>query len=294
VADGVRSLDEHWNGRGKPQGLAGESIPLYARIALLAQVVDVFRTAAGPQAALAEVRSRAGQWFDPALVAAFETVAAAPAFWDALQSPTLDQSVLALEPGRLRVALDDDYLDDIAAAFGQVVDSKSPFTSGHSARVATYVDQVAAALGLSASRRRWLKRGALLHDVGKLGVSNAVLDKPGKLDDAEWAQVRAHAQHTEAILSRIGAFAELAQVSAAHHERLDGAGYPRGLAGDAISLETRIITVADIYDAISADRPYRPAVPVPQTLEIMARTVGTAIDPLCFEALRQVVEGPYR
>ena len=290
VADGVHSLDEHWNGRGKPQGLAGESIPLYARIALLAQVVDVFRTADGPQAALTEVRHRAGQWFDPALVTAFEKAAAAPAFWDALQSPTLDQAVLALEPGRLRVALDDDYLDDIAAAFGQVVDSKSPFTSGHSTRVATYVDQVASALGLSASRRRWLKRGALLHDVGKLGVSNAVLDKPGKLDDAEWAQVRAHAQHTEAILSRIGAFAELAQVSAAHHERLDGTGYPRGLAGDAISLETRIITVADIYDAISADRPYRPAVPVPQTLQIMARTVGTAIDPLCFEALRQVVE----
>ena len=292
VADGVHSLDEHWNGRGKPHGLAGESIPLYARIALLAQVVDVFSTADGPQAALTEVRRRAGQWFDPALVSAFEQVAAAPAFWATLQSPTLDQAVLALEPGRLRVALDDDYLDDIAAAFGQVVDSKSPFTSGHSARVATYVDQAAAALGLSATRRRWLRRGALLHDVGKLGVSNAVLDKPGKLDEAEWAQVRAHAQHTEAILSRIGAFAELAQVSAAHHERLDGAGYPRGLAGDAISLETRIITVADIYDAISADRPYRPAVPVPQTLEIMARSVGTAIDPLCFEALRQVVDKP--
>lgn len=289
VAEGIHALDEHWNGRGKPRGLGGEAIPLYARIALLAQVVDVFRTAAGAQAALREVRSRAGQWFDPALVRAFEQVAADPAFWDTLQSPTLDPAVLALEPGRLRVALDDDYLDDIAAAFGQVVDSKSPFTSGHSERVAHYVDGVAAALGLSAPRRRWLKRGALLHDVGKLGVSNAVLDKPGKLDEVEWELVRQHALHTEAILSRIGAFAELAQVSAAHHERLDGGGYPRGLAGDAISLETRIITVADIYDAISADRPYRPAVPVPQTLQIMARSVGTAIDPLCFEALQQVV-----
>ena len=289
VAEGVHSLDEHWNGGGKPQGLAGEAIPLYARIALLSQVVDVFRTADGPQAALNEVRGRAGQWFDPALVTAFEQVAAAPAFWDTLQSPTLDRAVLALEPGRLRVALDDDYLDDIAAAFGQVVDSKSPFTSGHSERVAAYVDGVAAALGLSAPRRRWLKRGALLHDVGKLGVSNAVLDKPGKLDGGEWEQVRQHAMHTEAILSRIGAFGELARVAAAHHERLDGAGYPRGLKGDAISLETRIITVADIYDAISADRPYRPAVPVGQTLDIMAQSVGTAIDALCFEALKSVL-----
>ena len=289
VADGIHSLEEHWNGLGKAQGLRGEAIPMYARIALLAQVIDVFRTADGPQAAQHEVRSRAGQWFDPALVAAFERVAGNAAFWATLDSPAIDEAVLALEPGSFQVPLDDDYLDDIAEAFGQVVDSKSPFTSGHSARVAEYVDRIAAVLGLPASRRRWLKRGALLHDVGKLGVSNAVLDKPGKLDDDEWQRVRAHAMHTEAILSRIGAFGELARVAAAHHERLDGKGYPNGLAGDQIALETRIITTADIFDAISAERPYRGAVPIPQTLEMMAETVGTAIDPLCFEALKAVL-----
>ena len=114
-----------------------------------------------------------------------------------------------------------------------------------------------------------------------------MLDKPGKLDDAEWAAVRQHAAHTEAILSRIGAFGELARMAGAHHERLDGGGYPRGLKADQISLETRIITTADIFDAISADRPYRGAIPVPQTLTMMAGMVGTAIDPLCFEALKQ-------
>ncbi len=290
VAEGVHSLDEHWNGRGKAQGLRGEAIPMYSRIALLAQVIDVFRTADGPSAALQEVRSRAGQWFDPALVSAFERVAGNAAFWAVLGSPAIDREVLALEPGSFQVPLDDDYLDDIAEAFGQVVDSKSPFTSGHSARVAAYVDKIAAALGLPTSRRRWLKRGALLHDVGKLGVSNAVLDKPGKLDSDEWEMVRLHAQYTEAILSRIGAFGELARVAAAHHERLDGKGYPNGLAGDQIALETRIITTADIFDAISAERPYRGAVPIAQTLEMMAETVGTAIDPLCFEALKAVLD----
>ena len=289
VADGIHSLDEHWNGRGKPQKLSGEAIPLYARIALLAQVIDVFHTADGPAAALNEARHRAGQWFDPALVRAFEQAAAAPAFWATLGSEGIDSAVQALEPGAHEVKLDDDYLDDIAAAFGQVVDSKSPFTSGHSERVAHYVDGIAKTLGMAEPRRRWLKRGALLHDVGKLGVSNAVLDKPGKLDDAEWVVVRHHAAHTEAILSRIGAFGELARMAGAHHERLDGGGYPRGLSGDQISLETRIITTADIFDAISADRPYRGAIPVPKTLEIMAETVGTAIDPLCFEALKQLV-----
>jgi len=179
VAAGIYSLDEHFNGEGKPDGLRGEAIPLYARIALLAQVIDVFHTADGPAAALAEVRQRADHWFDPALVMAFEVLAGDAEFWAPLRSPDLDAAVMALEPASHVVPLDDDYLDDIATAFGQVVDSKSPYTSGHSARVALYTDMIGEAMGLSHERRRWLKRGALLHDVGKLGVSNSVLDKPG-------------------------------------------------------------------------------------------------------------------
>jgi len=145
-------------------------------------------------------------------------------------------------------------------------------------------------LGLSPERRRWLKRGALLHDVGKLGVSNTILDKPGKLDAEEWAAVQRHAEFTENILSRISAFAELALVAGAHHERLDGKGYPKGLKAEQIALETRIITTADIFDAITAARPYRGAIPIPKTLDIMAETVGTAIDADCFAALNRVIE----
>ena len=290
VAAGIFSLDEHFNGQGRPDGLAGEVIPLFSRIALLAQVIDVFHTAGGRQASLAEVRGRAGTWFDPALVAAFESVAQADDFWATLAASDVMAAVLALEPAAHEVELDDDYLDDIAAAFGQVVDSKSPYTSGHSARVALYTDLIAEMLGLTPERRRWLKRGALLHDVGKLGVSNSVLDKPGKLDADEWAAVQAHAAYTEAILIRIGAFAELAVVSAAHHERLDGKGYPRGLTAEQITLETRIITTADIFDAITAERPYRGAIPIPKTLEMMAENVGTAIDPTCFAALKQAID----
>lgn len=290
VAVGIHSLDEHWNGRGKPDGLRGEAIPLYSRIALLAQVADVFHSAAGPLAALQEVERRAGSWFEPALVDALRDLASSDVFWQRLAAPDLARAVLELEPGQFAVPLDDDYLDEVAQAFGQVADAKSPYTAGHSARVALYADLVAEALGLSVERRRWLRRGALLHDVGKLGVSNAILDKPGRLDAREWQAVQAHALHTEAILSRIGAFAELARVAAAHHERLDGTGYPRGMAADAISLETRIITVADVFDAITAARPYRDAVPVPKALEIMAENVGSAIDGDCFGALRRVVE----
>ena len=292
VAAGIGSLDEHFDGHGRPEGLCGQAIPLYARIALLAQVVDVFRTLDGEGAAMRELRDRAGTWFDPELVRTMEAVGALPEFWTTLASPHVEPAVFAMEPGAGNVVLDDDYLDDIAAAFGQVVDSKSPFTAGHSARVAEMVEAIAQRLGVPPARRRWLRRGALLHDLGKLGVSNSILDKPGKLDAEEWVCMRRHPTHTEAILSRIGAFSELARVAGAHHERLDGAGYPRGLRADEITLETRIITTADIFDALSADRPYRSAVPIPETLAIMGEIVGTALDPLCFEALKHAVIDP--
>jgi HD-GYP domain-containing protein (c-di-GMP phosphodiesterase class II) len=289
VADGIYSLDEHYNGKGRPEGLSGDAIPVYARIALLAQVIDVFHTAGGRVAALAEVRKRAASWFDPALVGCFERVATSPAFWSTLGSPAIDVAVQALEPAAHEIPLSEDYLDDIAAAFGQVVDSKSPYTSGHSERVALYTDMIAGALGLPEERRRWLRRGALLHDVGKLGVSNSVLDKAGKLDREEWDAVKLHARYTETILGRIAAFSELASIAGAHHERLDGGGYPRGLTGDDIGLETRIITTADIFDAITAERPYRGAIPVPQALDMMEQTVGTALDPDCFAALKRAM-----
>lgn len=289
VAAGIYHLDEHWSGQGKPDNLGGSAIPLYSRIALLAQVIDVFHHTDGTAAALAEARNRSGQWFDPALVAALEALETQSSFWNMLSSDHLAEAVLALEPAGREVPLDDDYLDDIASAFGQVVDSKSPYTSGHSARVALYTDLIAEALGVDAERRRWLKRGALLHDVGKLGVSNSVLDKAGALDEAEWAAVRKHAQLTEDILSRISAFRELAKIAGAHHERLDGKGYPRGLMAADIALETRIITTADIFDAITAERPYRGAIPIAQTLEMMGKTVGTALDPDCYAALCQAV-----
>ena len=290
IAGGIRALDEHWDGTGRPAALAGEAIPMGARIALLAQVIDVYHISHGSKAALREVRRRKGKWFDPMLCAAFEKVALDPAFWLELESPDIAESVLRLEPAQYAVPLDEDYLDDIAEAFGEVVDSKSPFTAGHSQRVGLYTDAIAAALGISEQRRRWLRRAALLHDVGKLGVSNSILDKPGKLDAEEWKAVQMHARYTEEILSRISAFHELAALAGAHHERLDGTGYPYGLKAEDISLETRIITTADIFDAISADRPYRGATPVQETLDIMAKTVGTAIDAECFAALRRVAQ----
>jgi len=289
VADGIYALDEHWNGKGRPLKLRGEAIPLNARIALLAQVVDVFHAVGGPAAAWEEVRRRSGTWFDPTVVDALGVASTRDGFWDGLRDSGLDERVAAIEPIAHAIVIDDDKLDVIAEAFADIIDAKSAFTSGHSRRVTRYADAIAAHLGLTDRRRRWLRRGSLLHDIGKLGVSTSVLDKPGKLAADEWEEMKRHAMLSEEVLSRMSAFRDLASVAGAHHERLDGKGYPKGLKGDAIVLETRIITAGDIFDAITAKRPYNTPLPVPEAIAAMERDRGTAIDERCLDALRAVL-----
>lgn len=291
VAAGIQNLDEQWNGAGLPLKLSGAAIPLYSRIALLAQVVDIFQlSAGGAAAAIKEVELRAGTWFDPDVVAAFLKVADNPAFWTMLQSDDLNRAIFDLEPAHDGMFVDDSLLDDIADAFSQVIDAKSPYTSGHSKRVTLFSDMIAEQLGFDGERRNWLKRAALLHDIGKLGVSNSILDKPGKLNADEWTAMKAHAAMTETILSRIAVFAELAPIAAAHHEKLDGSGYPRGLKGEEIKLESRILAVADIFDALTADRPYRKAMAVEAAFGLLDRMAGKEIDATCLQALKAAMD----
>jgi putative nucleotidyltransferase with HDIG domain len=287
VAQGILDLDEHWDGSGQPLGLTGTRISLFGRIALMAQVADVFFMRGGAEAAIAEITSRAGRWFDPDMAVILAEIGRDPQFWAPLLANDLDIRVVELEPRSLQRAVDEDYLDDIAAGFARVVDAKSPFTAGHSDRVALFADLIAEELGYTPARRRWIRRAALLHDIGKLGVSNAVLDKPGKPDEAEWAAIKRHPELGRTILSKISALRDMARIAGDHHERLDGKGYPMGLVADHIDRDTRIVTTADIFDALTADRPYRKAMPVSQAFAIMEADLGTAIDPDCFAALQR-------
>lgn len=289
TAAAIRTLDEHWNGEGSPEGLAGEAIPLLGRIACLAQTVEIFFTTYGREAACGMARERSGRWFDPSLVDALSSVERDHAFWERLASPEASRHVAAMEPeGRILLA-DGEVLDRVALAFAQVIDAKSPFTYRHSEGVAEIAVRVGEVLGLSARGLRELWRAGLLHDVGKLGVSNLILDKPGKLTEAEMARMRLHPEHTLRILERVSVFRELAEVAASHHERMDGLGYHRGLRAGDLPVEARILAVADIFEALSAERPYRKALPRERVLEIMRAEVGAGICPVCFEALESVV-----
>ncbi|KQN69943.1 HD-GYP domain-containing protein [Devosia sp. Leaf64] len=287
VCQGILDLDEHWDGTGQPLRRTGNEISLFARIALLSQVVDVFFMRGGAEAAVAEVSNRAGRWFEPGLVAIIQDLASDAKFWQVLLANDLDHCVASLEPRARMREVDEDYLDDIAAGFAQVVDAKSPFTAGHSDRVSIFADLIAEELGYAPDRRRWLKRAALLHDIGKLGVSNSVLDKNGRPDEDEWVQIRQHPELGRVILSKISAFRTMARIAGDHHERLDGKGYPHGISEASIDLDTRIVTVADIFDALTADRPYRKAMSVTDAFAIMQKDLGTAIDPTIFAALQR-------
>lgn len=261
-----------------------------SQIALLAQVADVFYMANGRDAAMREIEARSTTWFDPTLVDVFAALADDDAFWATLAAPDLKAQVIALEPQDLHRTADEDYLDDIAQAFAKVIDAKSPFTSGHSERVALYTDLIAENLGETRPNRRKFRRAALLHDIGKLGISNTILDKSSKLEADELLVMRQHPVFSRDILASLPVFADMAQVGLCHHEKLDGSGYPYGLSGSQISRATRIVTVADIFDALSAARPYRPALPLPQVFAIMAADAGTALDADCFAALTRSMQ----
>ena len=286
TAAAIRGLDEHWDGRGQPLGLAGDQIPFFSRVMSLAQTFDAFARDRGLAAGFEVVERRSGTWFDPTLVRALLALRPEQGFWAQLQSDDPHRLVEGYEPEERTLLADERRVDQVAEGFAVVIDAKSPYTFRHSTGVAAIAVDLGERIGLEPVALRELRRAALLHDIGKLGVSNTILDKPGKLTDAEWVEMRLHPAYTYDILNRIGRFRAIAQVAAAHHERLDGKGYHQGLSADQLSLPARILAVADITEALQAERPYRAALGWEEVTAILGKMSGTAICPAVFEALR--------
>lgn len=290
TAEAIRDLDEHWDGKGSPRHKRGDEAPLLARILCLSQTAEVFVDGFGVDAAVDMAKERAGRWFDPDIVVAFLEVAQDHEFWERCRSHAEAQACDLPVPAAAQEATPAD-IDRICASFAMIIDAKSAFTAEHSTRVTEWADQIATAFGFDSDRRQTLRRACLLHDIGKLGVSNAILEKPGKPTDVEMEQIRLHPRFTYEILSPIRGFSRLAEVAAAHHERLDGKGYWRGLCAEDLDLDMRIVAVADVFDALTADRPYRDAMPVDAAMAILWREAGAALDADCVAVLDELVLG---
>ena len=287
TADAIQSLDEHWCGRGYARGLAGADIPLLARIANLAQTLEVFHDRGGVEAAHRVARERSGSWFDPVLVRIVLDWRRDDPWWDLL-SGNVTGAVVAAEPSDRVIEVDEDGLDGVSRAFADIIDAKSPFTFRHSTRVADVARMVAARCGLDSTEQRRIYRAGLLHDIGKLGVSNLILDKNGPLTPEERERVEQHPRFTLEILQRVSAFRGFALTASTHHEKLDGSGYPWGLDAGGLDLPARILVVSDIYDALSSDRPYRAGMDEATITTIMERDRGTHLCPVALDALREV------
>ena len=285
----IRALDEHWDGRGQPYGLRGEQIPPLARILGLAQTVEAFFSTQGVQAAFDVAAARRGRWFEPSLVDALVSFKSDARFWADLAEGDSLADVTLFEPPDRVVLATNDRLDRVAEAFARVIDAKSPWTCLHSTGVADLSVRIGRRMGLPDGALREIRQAALLHDLGKLGVSSLILDKPGKLNAAELHAIRAHPGQTARILARVSCFGHLADTAAAHHERLDGRGYHRGLHAADLTPAARILCVADICDALRSSRPYRPGMPPERVIRVMSRDAGIALDPECLDAMKHVL-----
>jgi len=295
----VRALDEHWDGSGYPDRSTGTAISPLARVMAVAQHLDVFALERGPATAMQVLGQRSGRWFDPEVVKAAESLHRKGALWmqclpSSAHTPVQSErftrfAVLDLAPPQI-AGTSPSHIDSICEAFADVVDAKSHFTFSHSVGVTSVASAIAGVMGLNPERKQLLHRAALLHDLGKLRVPNSILDKPGKLDADEWSIMREHPALTASILRRVKQFHELASIAGSHHEKLDGSGYPDGLRADELSLETRILTVADMYGALTEDRPYRAGYSHEQAIEIMIHEAPTRLDADCFRALPKAAE----
>jgi HD-GYP domain-containing protein (c-di-GMP phosphodiesterase class II) len=256
VARALGQVTARWDGKGVPAGVAGDEIPRPLRIARVAHDLDAIAHARGLEAATAALRRRRGRGYDPEVVDA--ALADAEALLRAADVPDAWERVIAAEPEPV-ATISRAGLETVARAFAEFTDLKVGFLRGHSTRVAELAATAGEALGCSRSEASEVRAAGFLHDVGRVAVPNGIWDKPGLLSAREWERVRLHPYYTERVLERSSALAPLALTAGSHHERLDGSGYHRAAAAAQLGVGARLLAAADAFDAMTHDRPHRPA-----------------------------------
>ena len=256
VVQALGQADERFDGRGFPARLAGDALVSAIRHVELARVAVVFHALGGITSARAEVQRPAGGHLDPDLARRFDADAAA--LLAGLDRTSVWDEFLAAEPQRREVAAD--ALEPLFEAFALFADMKSAYGHGHSTGVAALARAAAQAQGLPAAEATTLAHAALLHDLGRVCVPTGLWDNPGTLSAAEWGKrVRLHAYFTDRVLRQSPALSALAEIAGRAHEKLDGAGYPRGDRAPALGRAMRLLAAADVYHACTETRAHRPA-----------------------------------
>ncbi len=276
VRQAVAASYEQWDGHGWPDGLRGEEVPVGSRLAQIAEYTEVAHRLGGVDAATALARERSGGQFDPRLAGLL--CQDAEKILSGLDTVRTWDAVIAAEPA-LGVRLTEEQFDAALVAVADFVDLKSPYTLGHARAVADLVVGAARVLHTPPADETQLRRAALVHGLGRLGVSNAIWDKPGPLGAGEWERVRLQPYLTERMLCQSPTLAPLGAIAVQFRERLDGSGYPRGLTAAAITWPARILAVADAYQSMLEPRPHRDALPADRAAaELHAEVAAGRLD----------------
>jgi HD-GYP domain-containing protein (c-di-GMP phosphodiesterase class II) len=264
VQRGLHEVFEWWNGKGAPQGLKGEDIALVGRVSFIGGTAAEHDVLGGRELAIEAVKRRAGTVHDPAIVDVF--VRNATELLETANAGDPREHMLEAEPLPFRTILQA-QLPEAATVFGDIADLKTPFTHGHSSGVTELAVIAGEKLGLDGTAVMRLRSAASLHDIGRIGISDFVWEKPGKLTAAEWEQVRLHPYHSERILSCSPILRPIALIAGMHHERMDGSGYYRGCNATEIPPPARILAAADCLQAMTQDRPHRVALMPDEAVE---------------------------
>jgi HD-GYP domain-containing protein (c-di-GMP phosphodiesterase class II) len=289
VARALGQLLSRWDGNGVPAGVAGAEISRPLRIVRVAHDLVALAEARDLKAATAALGRRRGRGYDPEVVDA--ALAEPGALLRAGAAHDAWERVLAVEPEPV-ATIPSAELDTVARAFGEFVDLKVGFLGGHSIRVAGLAAAGIQALGRPRVEAAEVRAAGLLHDLGRVAVPNGIWDKRGPLTVGEWERVRLHPYYTQRVLERSSALAPLARSAGAHHERLDGSGYHRAAAAAQLSVAARLLAAADAYDAITHDRPYRPARPAGEARRELREMVrGGRLDRRAVDAVLEAAGG---
>ncbi len=292
VCDALRHAFERWDGRGFPDGRSGEEVPAPIRLAVVARDIEVLMRTGGLEETREALRRRRDRAFDPRVVDTFlkhDAEIVAP-----VQTQDIWSEVLRREPGGPRW-VPEGRLDEALTAFADFADAKMPFTLGHSRGVAELAEKAAHHLGLGSADTTCIRRAALVHDIGRSGVPNAIWEWKGPLSVDQWERVRLHVYYTERVLARCECLQPVCTIAAAHHERLDGSGYHRGSRRADLDSRMRVLAAADACQAMLQPRPHRRARVLDDAARELRKEVSAGrLDPQAVEAVLAGAGAPWR